>query len=61
MAYHSMLDRGTYHECKNCTKGNNIEARYLKEGKPDGAKLCDECAKKKADGSCKFGTPTPAR
>lgn len=27
----------------------------------DRAKLCDECAKKKADGSCKFGTPTPAR
>jgi len=50
-----------YHVCRNCTKGNNIEKRYLAEGKPPGARLCEDCARLQRQGQCIPGTPTPAR
>lgn len=61
MAYYSKLDPSVYHMCRNCTKGNNIEAENLVEGQPPGAKLCDECEDKQRRGECVPGTPTPAR
>lgn len=61
MAYHSTKNTGVYHECKNCTEGNNIEKPYLKEGKPDGAKLCATCSGLQRDNKCTWGTPTPAK
>lgn len=61
MAYYSRLRPTVYHVCKNCTVGNNIEAQNLREGKPEGARLCESCAELQKDGKCILGTPTPAR
>jgi len=61
MAYHSTLTMSVYHECKNCTVGNNIEAKYLVEGKPQGAALCKACEQLQSQNKCSWGTPTPAR
>ena len=61
MAYHSTMSPGVYHECKNCTVGNNIERQYLREGKPGAATLCQQCDDKQKNKSCTWGTPTPAR
>jgi len=61
MAYHSTKSEGIYHECRNCDVGNNIEKKYLKEGKPAGAVLCKRCRELKDQGKCVPGTPIPAR
>ncbi|MBU0611007.1 MAG: hypothetical protein KKI08_24210 [Armatimonadetes bacterium] len=61
MAYHSKLDTSIYHECKNCTVGNNIEKANLKEGKPAGASKCKVCATLQSEKKCTWGTPTPAQ
>jgi len=61
MAYYSQAQPQIYHVCKNCHVGNNIEARNLREGQPEGARLCETCAKLHNEGQCVPGTPTPAR
>ncbi len=43
--WHTNLDTEVYHNNKNCTKGNNIEDKYLAEGK-GGKRLCSECKKR---------------
>lgn len=60
MAYYSALEPEKYHVCKNCTTGNNIEARNLREGKPEGARLCKDCAELQSKGECIPGMPKPA-
>ena len=60
MAYYSILDPETYHLCKNCPTGNNIEAENLRAGQMDVASLCKDCAKLRDKGSCTPGIPTPA-
>ena len=61
MAYHSKEVLDIYHECKNCTVGNNIEPENLVPGKPPGARLCKPCKKLQEARDCEPGIPTPAR
>jgi len=63
MAYYSTQKRRpeVYHVCKNCTRGNNIEKRYLAEGKPRGVRLCKICVRLQRGRKCRAGTPIPAR
>jgi len=61
MAYHKKDDPSVYHECRNCTEGNNIEAENIEKGIPQGASLCKKCAELQQQGYCQYGTPTPAK
>ncbi len=64
MAYYSTLETEVYHTCRNCTRGNNIEAENLCKGQPLEARLCEECAglaDPSTSGICVSGTPTPAK
>lgn len=60
MAYYSKAKPDVYHECRNCTVGNNIEKDNLTTGNPGGAILCKECADLQRQGKCKSGTPIAA-
>lgn len=63
MAYWSKIDPDkTYHTCKNCTEGNNIEQRNLQQGDAlYGWKECEKCKDLKRQNNCQSGVPTPAR
>lgn len=60
MAYYTKKDLTIYHQCKNCTVGNNIEKTNLVQGQPPGARLCKECQDLQTKGRCTPGTPSPA-
>ncbi len=53
----------TYHWCRNCTVGNNIEAYNLQSGAtaPAGRSGCKTCGDLQRSNSCTAGVPTPAR
>ena len=49
--FHSSQNPGVYHECSNCTEGNNIEEKYRKSG-TGGGRLCKKCEDLKAKKKC---------
>jgi hypothetical protein len=59
LAYHSSEKSDTYHECKNCVDGKNIQKRHLVEGKLQDAKKCGMCQDLQDAAGCTYGTPTP--
>ncbi len=61
-AYYSNaeLEPKIYHICPNCYLGNNIEELNLSDGKPQGAELCQNCARLRDKGKCVSGTMDPA-
>jgi len=62
MAYWSAVKTDVYHTCRNCTVGNNIEARNLRTGTPPaGSSKCKDCRDLERAGKCTPGVPTPAR
>lgn len=42
--FHSSLEKRVYHDQRECTEGNNIEARYRVDGK-GGLPRCSHCAR----------------
>lgn len=50
-AFHSSKNPGVYHECSNCTEGNNIESQHRKPG-TGGGQLCSRCSQLQKDGKC---------
>jgi len=71
MAYYSAECPEIYHVCQNCYLGQNIEAKYLLQGKPRPVRgrngkikkprVCKICARLCSAGTCIPGTPIPAR
>ncbi len=49
--FHSKKYPGVYHECSNCTEGNNIEPENWAAGKGDGT-LCERCKELQRSGGC---------
>jgi hypothetical protein len=41
-------DSDVYHDCKNCTLGDNIESDKLERGNPGRRRLCQRCKDIKA-------------
>ncbi len=50
-----------YHLCPNCYLGNNIEELNLSNGRPQGAELCQNCARLRNKGKCVSGDMIPAQ
>ncbi len=49
--FHSIQNPGKYHNCSNCTEGNNIEQQYKRQG-TGGGTLCKNCADLARLGKC---------
>jgi hypothetical protein len=70
MAYYSAEHPEIYHVCQNCYLGQNIEFKYLRQGKPRPAKgrdgktrkprVCKICARLCSAGESIPGAPIPA-
>jgi hypothetical protein len=60
MAYYSVKNPKTYHNCKNCNVGDNIVKENQRKGKPPGAVLCITCFNLNAAGKGIPGIPKPA-
>jgi hypothetical protein len=68
--YYSSERPQIFHICQNCFLGQNIEDKYLAEGKPKPVKgrdgktkkprLCQICTRLCIGGECMTGTPIPA-
>ncbi len=49
--FHSTQNPSKYHFCSTCTEGNNIEAKYKKEG-TGGGTPCKNCEERARLGTC---------
>jgi hypothetical protein len=49
--FHSKKKTSVYHECSNCTEGNNIETADKVAGKGSGS-LCSHCERLINSGGC---------
>lgn len=49
--FHSKKNPGKYHECSNCTEGNNIEKDNRVSG-TGGGTLCSHCSDLIKSGGC---------
>lgn len=49
--FHSTKNPGVYHDCSNCTDGNNIEKQYKKAGTGGGTR-CKQCTELEKNGKC---------
>jgi hypothetical protein len=49
--FHSTKVKDVYHDCSNCTEGNNIESQYKKAG-TDNRPRCKQCQELDSKGKC---------
>jgi len=48
--FHSSQNPGKYHICSTCTEGDNIEPKYVVQGKS--GDLCKHCEARVKAGTC---------
>jgi hypothetical protein len=49
--FHSSKTKDKYHDCSNCTEGNNIEKHYKTQG-TGGLPRCKNCEEREKKGTC---------